>query len=66
MEKENRIALGGNTNKIEIWDNSKRAKMLFYVFWGLIICTILGIVSGYLELQLLKKAQLEFCIFKLV
>ncbi|MEW7277068.1 DUF4328 domain-containing protein [Aquimarina sp. 2201CG1-2-11] len=62
MEKGKRIALGEKKNTIEIWDNSKRVKILFSVFWVLIVCTIIGIVSGYLELQLLKRAQLEFFI----
>ena len=45
--------------EIEIWDNSKRAKAVLYVFWALTGVTILGVVSGYWELQLLEKAQLS-------
>ena len=45
--------------EIEIWDNSRRAKAVLYVFWALTGVTILGIVSGYWELQLLEKVQLS-------
>ncbi len=44
-------------NNVEIWDNSKRAKNLMIVFWILTGLTVIGIISGYLELELLKNAQ---------
>ena len=44
--------------KIEIWDNSKRAKNLIIIFWVLTGLTLIGIISGYFELQLLKNAQI--------
>lgn len=43
---------------LEIWDNSKRAKDLMKIFGVLIGLTLIGIISGYLELELLKNAQL--------
>lgn len=45
------------TNKIEIWDNTKRAKILIIIFTIFIILLIGGIISGYLELVILKNAQ---------
>ncbi len=46
-----------NKDKIEIWDNSKRAKNLITVFWIIVGLTILGLVPGFLELQLLNKLK---------
>ena len=43
---------------IEIKDNSKRAKILMIVFWVLIGLTLIGLLTGYNELQILKKAQI--------
>lgn len=43
--------------EIEIWDNSKRAKILLTIFWVLIVLTLIGVVSGYFELNLLNKFQ---------
>jgi hypothetical protein len=43
---------------IELWDNSKRAKTVITVFWVLILFLVIGIISGYYELELLKNAQL--------
>lgn len=45
------------TTPIEIWDNSKRAKSLMITFWTLTGLTVIGIISGYYELELLKSAQ---------
>ncbi|MFC4874671.1 DUF4328 domain-containing protein [Negadavirga shengliensis] len=44
--------------KIEIKDNSKRAKTLLTVFWVLTGLTLIGLLSGYNELQILKNAQI--------
>ncbi len=41
---------------IEIWDNSKRARTLKIVFWVITGLTVIGIISSFLELVLLKKA----------
>ncbi|WP_299895252.1 DUF4328 domain-containing protein [uncultured Aquimarina sp.] len=46
------------TTPLEIWDNSKRAKNLLIVFWILTGLTIVGIISGYMELNLLQRAQI--------
>jgi len=43
--------------KLEIWDNSKRAKTVMIIFWILTGLTVIGIVSGYFELEILKNAQ---------
>lgn len=43
--------------KLEIWDNSKRAKIVMIIFWILTGLTVIGIVSGYFELEILKNAQ---------
>ena len=53
-EKEKTLESMGN---IEIWDNSKRAKNLVIVFWVLNGFTVIGIISGFLELEILKNAQ---------
>jgi hypothetical protein len=45
------------TKKVEIWDNSKRAENLIIVFWILTGLTAIGLISGYVELELLKNAQ---------
>ncbi len=45
------------TEKFEIWDNSKRAKTVMTIFWILTGLTVIGIVSGYFELEILKNAQ---------
>lgn len=42
---------------LEIWDNSKRAKIVVFVFWALIFIDIVGLYSGYLEIQLLESIQ---------
>ncbi len=44
--------------KIEIKDNSKRARILLIVFWVLTGLTLVGLLTGYNELQILKKAQI--------
>jgi hypothetical protein len=44
--------------KIEIKDNSKRAKILLTVFWVLTGLTLVGLLTGYNELQILKNAQI--------
>lgn len=56
-ENEKNTALNPMEN-IEIWDNSKRAKNLIIVFWILIGLNAIGIISGYLELEILKNLQL--------
>lgn len=43
--------------KIEIWDNSKRAKILINVFWALTSLLFVSLLSGYFELSLLKSVQ---------
>ncbi len=43
--------------KLVIWDNSKRAKNLMIIFWILTGLTLIGIISGYFELEILKNAQ---------
>jgi hypothetical protein len=47
-----------SNEKLEIWDNSKRAKNLMIVFWVLIGLTVIGLFTGYNELQILKNAQI--------
>ncbi len=47
----------GPIEKLEIWDNSKRAKTVMIIFWILTGLTVIGIVSGYFELEILKNAQ---------
>ncbi|MEL4307056.1 DUF4328 domain-containing protein [Joostella sp. CR20] len=47
-----------STVELEIIDNSKRAKLLKTVFWSLMVLAVIGLVPGYLEIQLLKRAQL--------
>ncbi|MFV0305539.1 MAG: DUF4328 domain-containing protein [Moheibacter sp.] len=44
--------------KIEIKDNSKRARTLLTVFWVLTGLTLVGLLTGYNELQILKNAQI--------
>lgn len=44
--------------KIEIKDNSKRAKILLTVFWVLTGLILVGLLTGYHELQILKNAQI--------
>jgi len=44
--------------KVKIWNNAKRAENLLVVFWILTGLSIIAIVSSYLQLELLKKAQL--------
>ncbi|MCQ0113045.1 DUF4328 domain-containing protein [Zhouia amylolytica] len=44
--------------KIEIWDNTKRAKNLMIIFWILTGLTFIAIISGYFELQLLENVKL--------
>ena len=44
--------------KIEIWDNSKRAKNLIIIFWILTGLTLIAIIFEYFELQLLKNFQI--------
>ena len=46
------------TEKVEIWDNSKRAKNLIIIFWVLIAGLSIGLISSYIELNLLKNIQL--------
>lgn len=58
MEENTVIESGIKFSDIEIWDNSKRAKNLLIVFWIVIALTIIGIISGYFELELLKSAQM--------
>lgn len=48
--------LNDNPN-IELWDNSKRAKNLITVFWILIALSIIGLISSYFELRLLRSIQ---------
>ncbi|MCO5263784.1 MAG: DUF4328 domain-containing protein [Lentimicrobium sp.] len=43
---------------IELKDNSGRAKTLMTIFWILTGLTLIGLLSGYNELQILKKAQI--------
>ena len=57
MEETTTIKQEHEIEKAEIRDNSKRAKTLITVFWIFIGLSIIGIISDYLELELLKKAQ---------
>ncbi len=43
------------TTPVELKDNNRRAKHLITVFWVVIGLTIIAILSGYLELELLKR-----------
>lgn len=54
----NDIEINQEKNQIEIKDNSKRAKTLLTVFWVLTGLTLIGLLTGYNELQILKKAQI--------
>jgi len=56
-ELENTTELASRET-IEIWDNSDRAKNLMIVFWVLTGLTLIGLLSGYNELQILKRAQI--------
>ena len=47
-----------SSDKIEIWDNSKRAKNLLIVFWIIVGLTFAGLFTGYNELQILKNVQM--------
>lgn len=55
-ETKNSIAVD-SPDHIEIWDNSKRAKILIVSFCILTGLSVIGIISGYFELKLLKSAQ---------
>ncbi len=57
MEKFENIDREIEIIPIEIWDNSKRAKSLMIIYWILTGLTVLGVVSGYYELELLKSVQ---------
>ena len=46
------------TERLEIWDNTKRAKNLITIFWILTGLTVVGLFSGYNELQILKNVQM--------
>ncbi|WP_103068529.1 DUF4328 domain-containing protein [Aquimarina sediminis] len=59
MNELENIKTEGLIEKIEIWDNSKRAKYLINIFWIITGLTITGIISNYYELELLKNAQIE-------
>jgi len=52
------INMGYSNDRVEIWDNSKRAKNVIIVFCVLIGLTIVGLFTGYNELQILKKVQI--------
>ena len=56
-ETTNDVIKEESTQKLEIWDNTKRAKTLITIFWILTGLTVVGIISGYLELEILKNAQ---------
>jgi hypothetical protein len=58
MKEIEKIAEKDLPPKIEIWDNSKRAKNLMIIFWVLTGLTLIAIISGYFELELLKNTQL--------
>lgn len=49
LEEENNI--------IEIFDNSKRGKIAIYAFWVIIAIDLVAILSGYVELDLLKQIK---------
>lgn len=38
-------------------DNSKRAKRIVIVFWGICLLNLMAVISGYLELELLEKIR---------
>lgn len=56
-ETTNDLIKEESTQKLEIWDNTKRAKILITIFWILTGLTVVGIISGYLEVEILKNAQ---------
>lgn len=58
MNEKEKVGKEDLSTKIEIWDNTKRAKNLMLIFWILTGLTLIGIISGYFELELLKNAQL--------
>ncbi len=43
--------------EIELWDNSKRARIVIIVFGILIFIMMLSVLVGYFELDMLKKIQ---------
>ncbi len=45
------------TEKIELKDNSKRAKLAINVFWGICILNIIAVISGYFEFELLERIR---------
>lgn len=45
------------TETIELKDNSKRAKLVINVFWGICILNIIAVVSGYFEFELLERIR---------
>ncbi|WP_170073234.1 DUF4328 domain-containing protein [Mongoliibacter ruber] len=54
----NEIKINHQEEKIELKDNSKRAKTLLTVFWVLTVLTLVGLLTGYNELRILKNAQI--------
>lgn len=42
---------------VEIWSNQKRANTLIIVFWIIVGIDVLALMSGYLELELLKEIK---------
>jgi|TARA_B110000967_G_C18829663_1_gene533347 hypothetical protein len=54
----NEIEINQEEKRIEIKDNSKRAKTLLTVFWVLTGLTLVGLLAGYNKLQILKNAQI--------
>ena len=49
---ENQIS---NANPIRLKDNSKRSQNIIIVFWCIILITVVNVLSGYYELDLLQR-----------
>ena len=43
--------------KIELKDNSKRAKLIVNVFWAICILNLIAVISGYFEFELLERIR---------
>ena len=45
------------TDKVELKDNSRRAKLIINIFWGICILNLIAVINGYFELNLLKRIR---------
>lgn len=57
MEQTNILERNIELAQVTIWDNSRRVKQLMVVFWILVGMTVIGVLSDYMELELLKAIQ---------